>query len=97
MKQLKTCLTALAFVLAGAAVHVSAAEKGCPDGNLCFQLAPLAGKTEAPQLAEEGFSRTPLGMQQNPAAPAQQTLAADGSGKTPLGKQLMDQQASGTA
>lgn len=97
MKNLKTCLTAIAFVLAGAAVHVNAAEKSCSDGNVCFQLAPLAGKSGAAQLAEEGFSRTPLGMHLNPAVPAQQTLAADGFGKTPLGQQLMGQQDAGIA
>ncbi|MFS2124132.1 hypothetical protein [Pseudomonas sp. Pseusp97] len=86
MKNLKTIVTAVVFSLAGVAVHANAAaEAGCSHGAACFQLTPLADKSEAPQLAEDGFSRTPLGMHLDPAAPEQETLAEDGFSRTPLG------------
>ncbi|MFZ6044519.1 hypothetical protein ACFW0H_00100 [Pseudomonas sp. CR3202] len=85
MNHLKTWLTAIAFSLAGAAVHVNAEEVHCPVGAVCFQLTPLSGKNESPQLAEDGYSRTPQGMQLDQASPM---LAADGFGRTPLGKRL---------
>ncbi|WP_371227780.1 hypothetical protein ACAW63_19195 [Pseudomonas sp. QE6] len=97
MNNLKTCLTAIAFVLSGVAVHVNAAEKSCADGDICFQLAPMASENGVPQLAEDGFSRTPLGTHLSPEEPAQQTLAADGFGKTPLGKHLVGKQDSSVA
>ncbi|MDH4558139.1 hypothetical protein E8F11_23700 [Pseudomonas sp. BN417] len=94
MNNLKTWLTAIAFSLAGAAVHVNADEVRCPDGGICFQLAPLSGKNESPQLAEDGYSRTPQGMQLNESSPM---LAADGFGRTPLGKRLVGHHQTGHA
>lgn len=96
MKNLKTVVTAIAFSLAGVAMHASAAvEASCTPAAACFQLTPLADRNAAPQLAEEGFSRTPLGMRVNSQAPAQQTLAADGSARTPLGKRVASSQDAG--
>lgn len=94
MNHLKSWLTAIAFSLAGAAVHVNAAEVRCLDGGVCFQLTPLSGKNESPQLAEDGSSRTPQGMQLNQASPM---LAADGFGRTPLGKRLAGHHQTGRA
>lgn len=88
MTTLKTVLTAVAFALAGVAVHASAAEASCSHAATCFQLTPLADKQAAPQLAEDGFSRTPLGMRVNAADPAEQTIAADGFSRTPLGMRV---------
>ncbi|MBD9504191.1 hypothetical protein M2D07_023275 [Pseudomonas sp. BGr12] len=89
MKNLKTFLTAVAFSFAGVAVHANAAaEASCSHSAVCFQLTPLADKSAAPQLAEDGFSRTPLGMRVNPEVPAQQTLAEDGFSRTPLGMRV---------
>ncbi|MCP1625259.1 hypothetical protein [Pseudomonas nitroreducens] len=93
MKNLKTFVTAVAFSLAGVAVHANAAsEASCTHGAACFQLTPLAEKGVAPQLAEDGFSRTPLGMRVNSEAPAQQTLASDGFSRTPLGMRVNAQE-----
>ena len=86
MKNLNAWLTAVAFSLAGVAVHANAAQTNCSNGNACFQSTPLAGKRAAVQVAEDGYSRTPLGMQQNPS------LAENGSARTPLGQQLQEQQ-----
>jgi hypothetical protein len=98
MKNLKTLVTAVFFSLAGVAVHANAAtEASCSQGAVCFQLSPLAEKSTAPQLAEDGSSRTPLGMRLDSAEPAQQTLAADGFGRTPLGKRVVSAQDSGIA
>ncbi|MFJ3264189.1 hypothetical protein ACIPK7_28380 [Pseudomonas sp. NPDC086581] len=86
MKNLKTFVTAVAFSLAGIAVHANAAaETSCAHGAVCFQLTPPADKNLAPQLAEDGSSRTPLGMRVDSDVPAQQTLAEDGFSRTPLG------------
>lgn len=85
MKNLKTFVTAVVFSLAGVAVHANAAaEAGC-SGAVCFQLTPLADKNTVPQLAEDGFSRTPLGMRVDSVAPEQESLAEDGFSRTPLG------------
>lgn len=86
MKNLKSFLTAIVFSLAGVAVHANAASENhrCESG-ICFQLTPLAGKGALPALAEDGFNRTPLGMQAQDAAPM---LAANGFSRTPLGKRL---------
>lgn len=56
MKNVKCLLTAVFFALAGVAVHANAApeQHRCTSG-VCFQLTP--------QLAENGFAHTPLGMQ----------------------------------
>ncbi|CDF85614.1 hypothetical secreted protein [Pseudomonas knackmussii B13] len=86
MNKLNTLLTAIAFSLAGVAVHANAAQTNCSNGNACFQSTPVAGKSGAAQLAEDGYGRTPLGMQQNPS------LAENGSARTPLGQQLQEQQ-----
>lgn len=89
MKNLKTFMTAIAFSLAGVAVHANAAtEASCSQGAACFQLTPLAKQGTAPQLAEEGFSRTPLGMRVSSAEPAEQTIASDGFSRTPLGMRV---------
>ena len=64
MKNLKSYLTSIVFSLAGAAVHANAAtENHRGNSGICFQLTPLAGRGALPVLAENGFSRTPLGMQ----------------------------------
>lgn len=86
MNTLKTVVTAIAFSLAGLAVHASAAEVNCSHDAVCFQLTPLSEKTAIPQLAEDGFSRTPLGRRVISAPAAQQTIASDGYSRTPLGK-----------
>ncbi|NWA28197.1 hypothetical protein HX882_21220 [Pseudomonas gingeri] len=53
MNHVKNYLTAIAFSLAGVAVHANAAtERHDCDSGVCFQLAPLA---------EDGSSRTPQG------------------------------------
>jgi hypothetical protein len=89
MKNLKTFVTAVAFSFAGVAMHANAAaEASCAQGAVCFQLTPLADKSAAPQLAEDGFSRTPLGMRADSEVPAQQTLAEDGFSRTPLGMRV---------
>jgi len=97
MKTLKTVMTAVAFSLAGVAVHASAAEVSCSQGGVCFQLTPLAQKSALPQLAEEGFSRTPLGMRVTSTPPAEQTIAADGYSRTPLGQRVEASQQSAVA
>jgi len=98
MKNLKTFITAIAFSLAGVAVHANAAaEANCSHGAACFQLSPLGDNGAVPQLAEDGFSRTPLGMRVNSEMPSQQTIAADGFGRTPLGKRVASSQDSGIA
>ena len=98
MKNLKTFVTAIAFSLAGVALHANAAaEASCSHGAVCFQLTPLANQGPAPQLAEDGFSRTPLGLRVNSAEPAPQSIAADGFGRTPLGKRVASSQDSGVA
>lgn len=64
MKNLKSYLTSIVFSLAGAAVHANAAtENHRGNSGICFQLTPLAGRGALPALAENGFSRTSLGMQ----------------------------------
>ena len=64
MIPLKSYLTAVAFALAGSAVHANAAaEKEHCGSGVCFQLTPLAKKGESPAVAENGYSRTPQGMQ----------------------------------
>lgn len=89
MKNLKTFVTAIAFSLAGMAAHANAAtEASCSHASACFQLTPLADSRVAPQLAEDGFSRTPLGMRVNSVEPAQQTLAEEGFSRTPLGMRV---------
>ncbi|MGY2227387.1 hypothetical protein HX881_04770 [Pseudomonas gingeri] len=62
MNHIKTYLSAIAFSLAGAAVHADAAteKRQCPDG-VCFQLTPVAAQPSAPLLGENGSSRTPQG------------------------------------
>ena len=91
MNKLNTLLTAIAFSLAGVAVHANAAQTNCSNGNACFQSTPVAGKSGAAQLAEDGYSRTPLAMQHN------QTLAENGSARTPLGMHLEGTQENGVA
>ncbi|MFR0693212.1 hypothetical protein ACLUTX_27710 [Enterobacterales bacterium AE_CKDN230030158-1A_HGKHYDSX7] len=88
MTTLKTLVTAFAFSLAGVVVHANAADVSCSGGSPCFQLTPLAEKGALPQVAEDGFSRTPLGMRVDSASPAQQTIAADGYSRTPLGQRM---------
>jgi hypothetical protein len=63
MKNVKSLLTAVVFALAGVAVHANAATVSpvCA-GGACFQLTPLAEKGATPTLAENGSSKTPLGM-----------------------------------
>jgi hypothetical protein len=97
MTTLKTLATAFAFSLAGVLVHANAADLNRSGGAPCFQLTPLADKGALPQIAADGFSRTPLGMRVDSAPPAQQTLAADGYSRTPLGKRLASEQESGVA
>lgn len=77
MKNVKSFLTAVVFSLAGAAVHANAAtEKSSCGSSVCFQLTPLA---------ENGASKTPLGMQLDNAS---QVVAENGSSHTPLGQRL---------
>ncbi|MDH0289892.1 hypothetical protein N7414_12265 [Pseudomonas sp. GD04087] len=97
MKNLKTFVTAVAFSLAGVAVHANATEASCAHAAACFQLTPLAERSVTPELAEDGFSRTPLGMRVDSPTPAQQRIAADGFGRTPLGKRVAAAQESGVA
>lgn len=77
MKNLKSYLTAVVFALAGAAVHANAATetKSC-GASVCFQLTPLA---------ENGSSKTPLGMQLEKAS---ETVAENGSSHTTQGQRL---------
>ncbi|NWB30012.1 hypothetical protein [Pseudomonas gingeri] len=62
MNPVKTYLSAIAFSLAGAAVHADAAaeKRQCPDG-VCFQQTPVADQSHASLLSENGSSRTPQG------------------------------------
>ncbi|WP_419735852.1 hypothetical protein [Pseudomonas sp. COR18] len=62
MNHVRTYLSAIAFSLAGAAVHADAAteKRQCPDGQ-CFQLTPVGEQQTAPLLGENGSSRTPQG------------------------------------
>jgi len=64
MFPIKSYLTAVAFALAGSAVHADAAtEKNTCGSGVCFQLTPLAQKAESPVVAENGYSHTPQGKQ----------------------------------
>ena len=55
MTSIKTTLSAVAFALAGFAVHANAAvQKTVADDCACFQLAP--------EVAENGSDKTPLVM-----------------------------------
>lgn len=76
MKSTKNLLVAIAISLAGVAVHANAASgiQHC-DAGACMQSAPLAAKGELQNLAENGFSRTPLGRNL-------QMIAEDGSSHT---------------
>ncbi|QXI25976.1 hypothetical protein [Pseudomonas vanderleydeniana] len=62
MNHVKTYLSAIAFSLAGAAVHADAAteKRQCPDGH-CFQLTPVGEQQKTPLLVENGSSHTPQG------------------------------------
>lgn len=85
MKSLNSFLTAVAFSLAGVAVHANAAsENQRGESGICFQLTPLAGKGSQPTLSENGASRTPLGQQLD----QQQRVAEDGFSRTPQGMQV---------
>lgn len=82
MKSLNSFLTAVAFSLAGVAVHANAAsENQRGESGICFQLTPLAGKGSQPTLSENGASRTPLGQQM-------ERVAEDGFSRTPQGMQV---------
>jgi hypothetical protein len=55
MTSIKATLSAVAFALAGFAVHANAAvQQSCADDRACFQLAPT--------VAENGSDKTPLVM-----------------------------------
>ncbi|GGM29470.1 hypothetical protein ACFQDN_20260 [Pseudomonas asuensis] len=98
MKNLKTYLTALAFSLAGVAVHANAASDNQQGvSGICFQLIELVGKGAFHSLAENGFDRTRLGKHlehsngsfSRPLESVQtKGLASDGLIRTPLGRQL---------
>lgn len=99
MNTIKRYLTAVAFALAGFAVHANAAsENHRGDTGVCFQLTPLAGKGAWPGLSENGFSRTPQGRQlerlaedgfsRTPQGMQAERLASNGFSRTPLGQRL---------
>lgn len=89
MKNLKIYLTAFALSLAGVAVHANAASENLRnDSGLCFQLTPLAGKGANRAQAENGFSRTQLGVQL-------ERVAEDGSSRTRQGMQAEAHAANG--
>ncbi|MBH3340395.1 hypothetical protein I5L51_14875 [Pseudomonas mendocina] len=91
MKNLKIYLSAFALSLAGVAVHANAAsENHRGDSGLCFQLTPLAGKGANRAQAENGFSRTQLGMQL-------ERVAEDGFSRTRLGMQVGAHAANGVS
>ncbi|WP_296269724.1 hypothetical protein [Pseudomonas sp. UBA6323] len=91
MKNLKIYLSAFALSLAGVAVHANAAsENHRGDSGLCFQLIPLAGKGANRAQAENGFSRTQLGMQL-------ERVAEDGFSRTRLGMQVGAHAANGVS
>ncbi|WP_017906525.1 hypothetical protein [Pseudomonas asplenii] len=62
MNHVRTYLSAIAFSLAGVAVHADAAteKRQCRDGQ-CFQLTPVGAQQKAPLLSENGASHTPQG------------------------------------
>ncbi|MGE8499898.1 MAG: hypothetical protein ACN6O6_20545 [Pseudomonas sp.] len=97
MKSLNSFLTAVAFSLAGVAVHANAAsENQRGESGLCFQVTPLAGKGSVPTLTESGASRTPLGQKlervvedgfsRTPQGMQSEAVASNGFSRTPLGR-----------
>jgi hypothetical protein len=65
MNNISRYLSAIAFSVAGAAAHADATvEQRACGSSTCFQLTPVAEKGGEGFLAENGYSRTPQGKQQ---------------------------------
>ncbi|OXR34497.1 hypothetical protein PSUM_00910 [Pseudomonas umsongensis] len=84
MNTISRFLTAIAFSVAGAAAHASAAvEQNACGSSTCFQLTPVAQKGADAFLAEDGYNRTPQG----------QVVAENGASHTSQGKWLEEHNA----
>jgi hypothetical protein len=95
MNNVTRFLTAITFSFAGVAAHANVAvEQNACGSTICSQLAPVAEQSDNALLAEDGFSRTPLGQMiaedGSSRTPQGQRVAEDGSSRTPQGQRVAE-------